>query len=75
MKCLPKLRVPCGQHSARAQAQPNLSISGLAARRPTHDTGYKKKTQLATLLLLPKHCTLPLNVFCHRNGILLVIYY
>lgn len=44
-----KLRVPCDQHSARAQTQSNLSVSGLVTRRPTTDTGYMEKTQLATL--------------------------
>lgn len=66
MKCLPKLRVPCDQHSARAQTQSNLSISGLVAQRPTPDTGYKEKTQLATLLLLPKHYILALTVHSPR---------
>lgn len=55
MKSLPKLRVPCGQHSARAQTQSNLSISGLEAQRPTPDTGYKEKTQLATLTVQRLH--------------------
>lgn len=35
MKCLRKLRVPCDQHSSRAQTRSNLSISGLVAQRPT----------------------------------------
>lgn len=43
MKCLPKLRVPCGQHSARAQTQSNLSIPGLVAQRPTPTQDTRKK--------------------------------
>lgn len=43
MKCLPKLRVPCGQHSARAQTQSNLSISGLVAQRPTPTQDVERK--------------------------------
>lgn len=43
MKCLPKLRVPCDQHSARAQTQSNLSISGLVAQRPTPTQDIRRK--------------------------------
>lgn len=51
MKMPLKLRVPCDQHSARAQTQSNLSVSGLETRRPTPDTGYKERTQLVTRLI------------------------
>lgn len=43
MKCLAKFRVPCGQHSARAQTQSNLSIPGLVAQRPTPTQDTRKK--------------------------------
>lgn len=43
MKCLPKFRVPCDQHSSRAQTQSNLSISGLVAQRPTPTQDIRRK--------------------------------